>query len=328
MEYCLYVDYRMDTLTGIRVFCTVAELRSFVAAADRLDLSPAMVSKYVARLEDRLGSRLLNRSTRRVSLTESGVSYFTQAKQILDSLDEADASVSNITVVPRGTLKVTAPAWIANRRFASLLAEYHEQYPEVSFEFELTNRVVNLVEEGFDLALRATAHPERLDAGLIARQVTDIPFHLVAAPAYLDRAGRPAKLGDLNGHAVLVPNGAAFGSGFKFEGPEGSESVKFKIVLETGDEALLHQAAIEGLGMTFLPHQFVENDLQRGALEDVIPEFARIVAKLYAVYPSRKYLSAKVRTFIDYITKVAARNREERRPLIVVSERRQFPEQK
>ena len=295
----------MDTLTGIRVFCAVAELKSFVAAADRLNLSPAMVSKYVMRLEDRLGSRLLNRSTRRVSLTETGSSYFIQAKQVLEALDEAEGVISNVTAAPRGTLKVTAPAWVANRRFASLLVEYHEQYPEVCFEFELTDRVLNLVEDGFDLALRATAIPERLDAGLIARPVTDIAFHLVAAPAYLERAGRPTKLSDLNGHALLVFNGAPFSGGFKFDGSSGTESVKFKVVMESANESLLHQAAIEGLGMAFLPGLLVEADLQAGELEFVLPQSTRIVAKLYAVYPSRKYLSAKVRTFIDHIVKAA-----------------------
>lgn len=304
----------MDSLTGIRVFCTVADLKSFVAAADRLNLSPAMVSKHVMRLEDRLGSRLLNRSTRRVSLTETGVSYFTQAKQILEALDEAEAVISNVTVAPRGTLKVTAPVWIANRRFGRLLAEYHEQYPQVCFDFDLTGRIVNLVEEGFDLALRATAHPERLDLGLIARPVTDVVFHLVASPAYLNRAGRPTKLSDLNGHALLILNTARLVNAFKFEGPDGPESVKFNVVMESSNETLLHQAALEGLGMTFMPQLMAETDLMSGDLEDVLPGSAQIVAKLYAVYPSRKYLSAKVRTFIDLVAKRASQAVRQRAP--------------
>ena len=305
----------MDTLTGIRVFCMVAELRSFVAAAERLNLSPAMVSKYVMRLEDRLGSRLLNRSTRRVSLTEAGSSYFGQARQILEALDEAEGVISNVTAAPRGTLKVTAPVWLANRRFGGLLAEYHDQFPQVCFDFDLSGRIVNLVEEGFDLAFRATAHPERLDPGLIARPVIDVVFHLVASPAYLKRTGRPKQLTDLNGHALLVFNGARIGGTFKFERPEGPEVVKFNVVMESSNETLLHQAALEGLGMTFLPQLMVESDLQSGDLEDVLPESAQIMAKLYAVYPSRKYLTAKVRTFIDLVTKRASQATRERESL-------------
>jgi DNA-binding transcriptional LysR family regulator len=275
-----------------------------------------MVSKYVMRLEDRLGSRLLNRSTRRVSLTETGASYFTQARQILEALDEAEGVISNITVAPRGTLKVTAPVWLASRRLGELLAEYHEEYPQVSFDFDLSGRIVNLVEEGFDLALRTTTDPESLDPGLIARPIIDILFHLVASPAYLNRAGRPTRLTDLNGHALLVFNGVRFGSAFKFARPDGAETVKFNVVMESSNESLLHQAAIEGLGMTFLPHLMVEADLQSGELEEVLPESAQIVAKLYAVYPSRKYLSAKVRTFIDLLTKRASQAVRERQAVI------------
>jgi DNA-binding transcriptional LysR family regulator len=312
----------MDALTGIRVFCTVAEFKSFVAAADRLNLSPAMVSKHVMRLEDRLGSRLLNRSTRRVSLTEIGSTYYSQAKQILEGLDEVEAVVSNVTVVPRGSLRVSAPMWVASRAFASFLAEYHAQYPQVCFDFDLTGRVVNLVEEGFDLALRTTAQPERLDPGLIARQLIDVVFHLVAAPAYLEQAGRPARLADLNGHSFLMLNGVKPRSAFKFEGPSGAELVKFNNVMESNNESLLHQAALAGLGMTFLPRLMVEADLREGALENVLPESARVRAQLYAVYPSRKYLSAKVRTFIDLLVRrVEIDVRGERQALVTAQGR-------
>jgi DNA-binding transcriptional LysR family regulator len=287
----------MDSLVSMRVFCLVAELKSFATAAQRLRISPAMASKHVMQLEKRLGTRLLNRTSRRVSLSESGALYFEQARQMLDSLDEVEAAVSNATVVPRGTLRLTAPVWMANTIFAGVLADYQARYPEVRLDVDLSGRMVNLVEEGFDLALRATAAP---DEALIARPITKVAFHMVGAPAYLDRAGRPAKLADLAGQAML--HYALYpGESLSFEGEHGTETVKLNPVLRSGNETLLHMAALEGMGLAFLPKWLVAEDIAAGRLEHVMPGQVLFEGKLFAVYPSRKYLSAKVRTFIDFV---------------------------
>jgi len=287
----------MDSLVSMRVFCLVAELKSFAAAAQRLRISPAMASKHVMQLEKRLGTRLLNRTSRRVSLSESGTLYFEQTRQMLDSLDEVEAAVSHATVVPRGTLRLTAPVWMANTIFASVLADYQARYPDVRLDVDLSGRLVNLVEEGFDLALRATAAP---DEALIARPITNVPFYMVAAPAYLKRAGRPAKLADIAGHALL--HYALYpGESFSFEGENGPETIKLDPVLRSANETLLHMAALEGMGLAFLPKWLVAADIAAGRLEHLMPDHVVFVGKLFAVYPSRKYLSAKVRTFIDFV---------------------------
>ncbi|MDA9449071.1 MULTISPECIES: LysR family transcriptional regulator [Bradyrhizobium] len=287
----------MDSLVSMRVFCLVAELKSFATAAQRLRISPAMASKHVMQLEKRLGTRLLNRTSRRVSLSESGALYFEQARQMLDSLDEVEAAVSNATVVPHGTLRLTAPVWMANAIFAGVLADYQARYPEVRLDVDLSGRLVNLVEEGFDLALRATGTP---DEALIARPITSVPFYMVAAPAFLKRAGRPSAFADLAGqpllHYALYP-----GESFSFTGEHGPETVKLNPVLRSGNETLLHMAAIEGMGLVFLPKWLVAEDIASGRLEHVMPGHIIFAGKLFAVYPSRKYLSAKVRTFIDFI---------------------------
>ncbi|MDA9443101.1 LysR family transcriptional regulator [Bradyrhizobium sp. CCBAU 51745] len=287
----------MDSLVSMRVFCLVAELKSFATAAQRLRISPAMASKHVMQLEKRLGTRLLNRTSRRVSLSESGALYFEQARQMLDSLDEVEAAVSKATVVPRGTLRLTAPVWMANTIFVSVLADYQARYPEVRLDIDLSGRLVNLVEEGFDLALRATGAP---DEALIARPITGVPFYMVAAPAFLKRAGRPKTFADLSGkallHYALYP-----GESFSIEGEHGTETIKLNPVLRSGNETLLHMAALEGMGLAFLPKWLVAEDIAAGGLEHVMPEHIIFVGKLFAVYPSRKYLSAKVRTFIDFI---------------------------
>lgn len=287
----------MDSLVSMRVFCLVAELKSFATAAQRLRISPAMVSKHVMQLEKRLGTRLLNRTSRRVSLSESGALYFEQARQMLDSLDEVEAAVSNATVVPRGTLRLTAPVWMANTIFAGVLADYQARYPEVRLDVDLSGRLVNLVEEGFDLGLRATAAP---DEALIARPITNVPFYMVAAPAYLERAGRPAGLADIAGHALL--HYALYpGESFSFEGEHGPETIKLNPVLRSANETLLHMAALAGMGLAFLPKWLVAEDIAAGRLEHVMSGHVIFEGKLFAVYPSRKYLSAKVRTFIDFI---------------------------
>ncbi|MCK1388766.1 LysR family transcriptional regulator [Bradyrhizobium sp. 21] len=287
----------MDSLVSMRVFCLVAELKSFATAAQRLRISPAMASKHVMQLEKRLGTRLLNRTSRRVSLSESGALYFEQARQMLDSLDEVEAAVSNATVVPRGTLRLTAPVWMANAMFAGVLADYQARYPDVRLDVDLSGRLVNLVEEGFDLALRATGAP---DEALIARPITQVPFYMVAARAYLDRAGRPAQLADLAGQALL--HYALYpGESFSFEGEHGTEIVKLNPVLRSGNETLLHMAALAGMGLAFLPKWLVAEDIAAGRLEHVMPGHVVFEGKLFAVYPSRKYLSAKVRTFIDFV---------------------------
>jgi DNA-binding transcriptional LysR family regulator len=288
----------MDTLVSMRVLCLVAELKSFAAAAKRARISAAMASKHVMQLEKRLGTRLLNRTSRRVSLSESGTLYFEQARQMLESLDEVESAVSKATVIPRGMLRLTAPVWMANPLLAKALADYQARHPEVQLDVDLSGRLVNLVEEGFDLALRATGAP---DDALIARPITTVPFHMVASPAYLNRIGRPKRVADLSGQALLHYALYPLGTSFTLQGEQGSETVKFNPVLRSGNETLLHLAALEGMGFAFLPKWLIADDVAAGRLEHVFPGQIVFEGKLFAVYPSRKYLSAKVRTFIDFI---------------------------
>ena len=287
-------------MISLRVFCMVAELRSFAAAAKRLDLSPAMASKHVMHLESRLGNRLLNRTSRHVSLTEAGALYFNQARATLEGLDEVEAAISNVTVTPRGTLKLSAPVWVASACFAGLLADYHRRYPHVCLDMDLSGRIVNLVDEGFDLALRATA-PDRLDPGLVARPLMQIQFGLVASPAYLERTGHPQAVSELNGHALLRYSGMGTSDSLTLDGPGGPQTITFRPVMHSGNETVLHLAALEAMGLVFLPTWMVQTDIARGRLTAVLPDVLNFKTTLHAVYPSRKYLSAKVRTFIDFL---------------------------
>jgi DNA-binding transcriptional LysR family regulator len=290
----------MDTLTSLRVFRTVAELHSFSAAADRLGMSPAMASKHMMHLEGRVAARLLNRTTRHVSLTEAGAQYLEQAQQSLDRLDEAEAALAEIAAIPRGTIRMSAPAWFANAAFARMIAEFHANHPQVRFEIDLSGRPLNLVDEGYDLAIKATP-PEALDPGLIARRLGEIEFHLVASPDHLARTGRPQSIADLQGRPFLLYSGTRSDGSFPLDGPNGTEMVKFDVIFESGNEAMLRQLAIEGLGMTFVPKWTLGADLEAGRLELVLPGTLHTAGLLHAVYPSRRFLSSKVRAFLDFL---------------------------
>src|SRR5579871_40347 len=288
----------MDTLVSIRVFCAVAELKSFASAASRLGLSTAMTSKHVMHLENRLQTRLLNRTSRHVSLTESGALYFEQTRQMLDALQETEEAVSKTAVTPRGTLKLSAPVWMANTIFAEILSQHREQYPEVRLDIDLSGRLVNLVEEGFDVALRMTQGA--LDPSLVARRLSEVHFHLVASPEFLKRNGRPQSLADLEGRPFLAYSFVSADGTITLESPDGPRVVHLDPVMKSSNETILRMAAIHGMGLTFVPEILIEQELADGRLDAVLPGTARGVGTLYIVYPSRKYLSAKVRTFVDF----------------------------
>ncbi|MCZ8180943.1 MAG: LysR family transcriptional regulator [Rhizobium sp.] len=288
----------MDTLTSLRVFLSVADLRSFTAAAERLDLSPAMASKHLQHLEQRVGSRLLNRTSRNVSLTESGALYRETVRALIEGLDDVEARIAQTTVTPRGTLKVSLPIWMANGAFARLLAAYRERFPEVQLDIDVSGRIVNLVEEGFDLALRVTPKPEE---GLILKKLQNVLFVLVAAPAFLKRNGRPAAISDLNDSPLLAYSPVAGDGRVTLGNADKSTPVQFRTVLKSPNETLLLLAAREGMGFTVMPRWLVNDDLAAGRLERVLAEDVAVTVPFFAVYPNRGYMPAKTRSFLDFI---------------------------
>jgi DNA-binding transcriptional LysR family regulator len=288
----------MDTLTSLRVFREVVESGSFVAAASRLGLSTAMASKHVAHLERQLGARLLNRTSRHLSLTEAGTVYLEQCREALDSLQAGEAAIGLSQEAPRGVLRVTAPVWCANRRFADVLAAYKLQHPDVVVDIRLENRKVDLVEEGYDLALRVTREHA---ATLIVRPLCTLQFHLVATPAYLQRAGRPVDVADLERLGAILPTYVNL-DGLEVTGPAGKLRLRLTAAMKTDDTTLSYHSVHAGLGMAYLPDWLVADDLKHGALERVLPGVDTSPATLFAVYTSRKYMTAKVRSFIDFLS--------------------------
>ncbi len=282
----------MDQLLSLRVFCTVVELGSFVAAAERLTMSTSMVSKYVMNLEARLGVRLLNRTSRRLSLTDVGQSYWESVRRLLDDLDEADTTVSLQAHRPRGWLKVTAPSWFAVPRFVEFLEAFRKDCPEVSVDLDLSDRRVDLVEEGFDLALRVTV----ADGPFEGKSLADIPFSLVASPGYLD--GKSVEtLADLGGLDMLDYAYVAQGDRFRYR----DQSVAVRSVFRSNSTVMIHQMAIHGLGVALLPTWLSQEDLAAGRLMGVLPKLDWPVARLYAVDSGRRHQSARTRAFLNHL---------------------------
>jgi DNA-binding transcriptional LysR family regulator len=288
----------MDALISLRVFRQVVEAGSFVKAAERLDMSTAMTSKHVANLERQLGVRLLNRTTRHLSLTEAGNVYYEQCSEALDILQAAEAAVGVQTAQPQGVLKVTAPGWFANRSFADLLVAYQQRYPGVLVDLRLENRFVDLVEEGYDMAIRATSEPS---PSLIVRPLCKMPFVLAGARAYLDRMGHPRHPDDIAQHRLVLPTYTNIES-VTLTGPDGAFTVKNHAVLKTNDTSMALQLVRAGMGLAYFPAWIVDPELASGALVRVLPAYSTFAPSVYAVYTSRKYMTTKVRTFIDFLS--------------------------
>jgi DNA-binding transcriptional LysR family regulator len=279
----------MDTLLSMTVFRTVVELKSFAAAARRMGMSPAMVTKHVMHLEKRLKTRLLNRTSRHLSLTETGALYFEQTKNTLDELHAVETAVTGSTTMASGLLKITVPAWMACQHFLRLLALYQRQYPQVRLDIDLSGRQVNLVDEGFDLALRVAP---KMAETLIARPLGKVPFKWVAAPSYIRDRGAPKTKGQLASHSLLAYSLIPLNESL----PEASAPT-----LLCNNETVLLGAALEGMGIASLPIWLVETELAQGQLVELLVDENKFEVEVFGVYASRKYLSSKVRTFLDFM---------------------------
>lgn len=284
----------------MRVFTAVVDTGSFAGASDKLDLSRGMATRYVAQLEQHLGVRLLNRSTRRLSLTEAGSEYYQRATQMLAMVEESERSLAQEAAAPRGTLRLSSSVAFGIHHLGWVVTEYLEQYPEVQIDVVLNDRTVNLIEEGFDLAIRIG---RELEPGLIARRIAPTEIVACAAPNYLKRLGTPETPEELAGHNCLSYAYWSLGNEWRFHDKHGVErkvAVSGNLRGNTGD--ILVDAAIKGLGILLQPSFLVYEALRDKRLVRILPEWEVDPLFVYAVYPDRKFLPSKVRSFIDFIT--------------------------
>lgn len=288
----------MDRIDAMRAFVTVAAETSFTRAAERLETSPQLISKYVARLEQQLGVRLLNRTTRKLNLTEAGIYYQQRAQQLLSDFDDVENQLTDLHREARGQLRVSAPTSFAIRHLPPLLSDFQQAHPAVGIDLQLTDRKVDIVEEGFDIALRI-GHLK--SSSLIARRVAPVRLLLCAAPDYLARYGTPRELADLKSHRYLrySYHEQDTTDALSRHLTESAHSAVGQLVSNNGD--VLVEAAIAGAGLALQPSFISSTALRSGQLEVVLPEHEPAPMSLYAVYAHRQLLASKVRCFVDFL---------------------------
>jgi DNA-binding transcriptional LysR family regulator len=290
----------MDKLTGMAVFARVIDAGSFTAAAAQLGMSKSAVSKAIAALEDRLGARLVNRTTRCLALTEVGRAFYERCARIVAEAEEAELAVTHLQLTPRGTLRVNAPVSFGAFHLGPALAQFMGRYPELKVELELSDRFVDLLEEGYDLAVRiATALP---DSSLIARRIATNEMVVCASPGYWRQHGRPHAPEDLARHACVTHAYNPSPSEWPFVDGDGRRilvRVDGPLHTNNGDVAL--RAALAGLAVVRLPRFICGPDLAAGRLEPVLAAALPPPSGIYAIYPHSRHLSAKVRAFVDFL---------------------------
>jgi DNA-binding transcriptional LysR family regulator len=289
----------MDRMTSMATFVKVVESGGFSAAARALSISPSMVTAHVQALEERLGVRLLNRSTRKVGLTEVGQAYYQRCLQILVEVDDADNVAQALQSTPRGTLRLNTAIAIPPL-LAPVIAEYATLHPDVTVDLTMTDRMIDLVEDGFDLAVRNMPVP---DSALIARRVATYRFVVCGAPSYLARRGTPRQPGDLARHNCLIFSRSAWGDEWRFAGPDGEQSIPVSGNMHANSDNALRLAAVHGQGLAMAPGFLFADEIRSGRLLPVLTEFLQTDHAINAIYPHRQHVPVKVRSFIDLLAR-------------------------
>ena len=288
----------MDRLDNMRVFAKIAEIGSFAGAAARLDMSPSMASQHVKVLEESLGARLLNRTTRKVSLTEIGRDYYERCRQILVEVEEADRIASALQTTPRGRLRIYCDANIV-RFIAPIVPRFLEDFQEAAIDLRTGDRMTDLIEEGFDLAIRAVVPP---DSSLIVRRLAEWRHLLCCTPRYLETHPAPAHLAELATHNCLRYAYYPFGDEWHFTDPDGKPAaVRVSGNLVTSSAETLRSVLLSSGGVALAAPFIVEDELRTGKLVSVLPEYRPVEFAINAIYPHRRYLAATVRAFIDMV---------------------------
>jgi DNA-binding transcriptional LysR family regulator len=290
----------MDQVSAMRSFRKVLELGSFSAAARQLGLSKAAVSKQISELEAYLGATLIHRTTRRLHPTAAGQAYFESAVGLLDELEAADAAVRHLQSEPAGTLRISVPSAFAQNCLSAMLAELGRRHPKLTVAVEATDRLVDLVEEGFDAAIRIRATLP--DSTLIAKRIRQIPIHVVAAPSYLKAHGTPQKPEDLSRHNCFIYSLSSRPFEWRFKGQgSGSRHVKVHGTIHVNHGHLLLEPLRDGAGIAMLPEFLLSQDLEKGTIVPILTKFPVDPVTLFVVYPPSRHSSPKIRALVDIV---------------------------
>ncbi|MGB0631877.1 MAG: LysR family transcriptional regulator [Alphaproteobacteria bacterium] len=289
----------MDRLAGMEMFVNVVETEGFSAAARRMGISRAAVSKQVLNLEEDLGARLLNRTTRRVGVTELGQAYYERCKRVLSEVADADLLVQRLHSEPRGTLRVSAPMSFGVAQVGPAVTEFLEQFPELDISLTLNDRFTDLIEEGFDVAVRIA---QAADSSLVARRLAPVKCVMTATADYLAQHGAPKRPEDLPTHKCLSYSYLASGLEWPLSGPGGSKSVKVSGPLKANNGDVLVQAVCRGLGIAFLPYFLVSDAIESGDLVTVLDRYKLPELSVYAVSPPNRFPARKVQAFLTFLS--------------------------
>ena len=293
----------MDKLQEMASFVAVVDAGSFVGAADALGLSKAAVSRHVGELEQRLGVRLLQRTTRRLSLTVDGQLFQARCRELLAAVEEAESELTSHSGEPGGLVRVNAPLTFGVLHLAPLWGRFAALHPKVSLDITLGDRVVDLVDEGFDLAVRITTLPS---SNLVSRRLATTRVVLCASPEYLRRHGTPEHPRELAEHRTIGYTYWSTRDEWQFTGPDGPVSVRTRSYLHTNNGDTCRAAALEHQGIILQPDFIIGDDLHRGTLVELMPQYRAIEIGIYAVYPTRKHLPLKVRRLVDFLAEAFA----------------------
>lgn len=286
---------------ALQVFCKVAQLNSFAEAGRRLGLSSPAISKNIAELETHLGVRLINRTTRRMALTEEGRIYLEQVTQGLDILAEADQALYPVKIAPRGILRVSAAMTVTLTWLSSAIPEFLSRYPDLSLDLHLDDRRVDIIHEGFDLAIRGSDNLE--DSSLIARKLTVMPHVLCAAPSYFLKYGIPETPSKLKSHNCVRFSLSQHADIWEFSKDQHVERIVIEGRYTVTSSFAVRDALRAGFGISLIPYPYVEDDLREGRLQSVLNDWSKAETTVYAVYPSRRHVTPKVRVFLEFLVK-------------------------
>lgn len=288
----------MDKFQEITTFTAVVDAGSFVKAADRLGMSKAAVSRHLVDLETRLGIRLLHRTTRKLSLTEEGELFYDRCKEILETLESAENEITSHTDDVTGHIRINAPFSFGIRKLAPLWGIFHQKYPKVTLDVVLSDRLVDVVDEGYDIAIRIAA---LTNSTMVSKKLTTTRIVLCASPTYLKEHGIPKQPADLVKHQVINYSYWAGKEEWSFDGPKGKESVNIKPFMQTnnGDTCLV--AALAHQGIVLQPSFIVGDAIRAGDLVEIMPEYKSLELGIYTLFPTRQHIAPKVRVLIDFL---------------------------
>ena len=292
--------FNRQLLDGMVIFTEVVTAGSFTAAANNTGYSTSLISKEINKLEERLGVRLLHRTTRTLSLTPEGELYFQQCQQIIQDAEQIENAISGKQVEPKGTLRVSCPVAFGLSRLRPVLAEYTERYPKINIELDLNDRKIDMISEGFDMLIRASRQLE--DSSLISRQFMQSEAVTIASPDYLKKHGTPNTPQDLVNHRTISYSNIKNPNLWQFIDSDGKEhqvTVNSRVVTNSSEMEL--ELCVAGQGITRLPRFNLHGELERGELVELFTDYENMPIGIYLVYPSRKHMSPKVRCFIDFI---------------------------